>query len=251
MVHPLSPSLFLDLAFPTRLKAHLSSYLPPFNPLKHGYVNIMCWNSSKISMFLFLGIVQMYTSKCDLFSRYRTHHHFGRTTFKDRCLLPWCLQYHIIPCIIRRCHGISSGLDPLECMVWGLCPAAFSTLNAPLSEWVETGGPSRGKAVWHRLPTPRWNVKRWKNRSLLDTATAIRKHNNKGGEGLAIADINEDHSSEKFLSMAISILFFNIHDSCTLGGVVYINTPFKDYSLLEKLTKAYPVFVFEVLGFSF
>lgn len=118
------------------------------------YSYIMCWNTFKMPKFLFMVIIQIHTNKYELFSRYHIHHQFGRATFKDRCLLSWYLQYHIIPCMLRRCHGISSGLVPLECMVWGLCPAALSTLNAPLSEWVETGGSSRRQAIWLRLPTP-------------------------------------------------------------------------------------------------
>lgn len=105
MAKPPSPPHFIDLAFPTRGKPHPSSYLPLYSSWNI-VVLILCAETLKISKSLFLVIFQIYTIRYELFSRDHRPYHFRRATFKDRCLLPWNHQYHIIPCILGRCHGI-------------------------------------------------------------------------------------------------------------------------------------------------
>lgn len=153
-------------AFLTWVTPHPSSYLP-LSSLCNTVVLILCAETLLKYWNLYFWSSSRYTQINVLFSGYRTSA-FWSSWFKDRCLLSWHLQYHIIPHILRRCHGIISGSDPLECKFWSwdYAFAALSTLHVPLSEWVETGGPSTRKAVWLGLPTPKWNVKRWKSKSL-------------------------------------------------------------------------------------
>ena len=90
----------------------------------------------------------------------------------------------------------------------------------------------------------------------MDTVITIRKHHNKPGV-LAIADINEDHSRAKFLSMATatSKFYSNIHDSFTLGKGVYIILHLRASLCLQNLLKLmlslllkYWAFHFKILG---
>lgn len=90
-------------------------------------------------------------------------------------------QYHIIPCILRRCYGIIPGSDPLECKAqsWDYALLPFSTLTVPLSEGVETGGPCTRPSDSHCQPPGGMQGDR-KASTFTDTAIAVRKHNKSG-----------------------------------------------------------------------
>lgn len=144
MAKTLSPRQFLDLAFLDRVTPHLSYYFH-LSSLWNACMFILCTKTLLKYQSLYFWSLSKYTqiNRSYILGIIYTHHHFGRATFKDRWLLLSYLQYPIILSVWRRCHWIISGLDALGYSVWGLWPAALSTLNAPLSELAEIGGPAK------------------------------------------------------------------------------------------------------------
>lgn len=88
--------------------------------------------------------------------------------------------------------------------------------------------------------------------SLLDTVIAIRKHNNKRGDlPLQVLKKITPVRNSFFMATVTSIFHFIVHDSFTLGGVVYVILHLRVIPCLKTWLKTIPSLHLKHWGFSF